>query len=160
MAGSASWGQEPGLDKALAWVRRIEGSLHAVVWSRARRVDPFLARWTDADAVACWSENEFHETVLRSGSSTWCMKPQLGKCLFEAEHEPARTWGSCERCNRAPRGGTSRFPVSETFCTDRDLPGPGARASLARPTSFSTHTPSGPTYTPSGTRAAHRAGTA
>lgn len=104
------------LERTLDEVRRIEGCLQAVVWTRPGRRYQFATLWSDAGAVTRWVENEFHRTVLMPGFRKWCTEGCFGEYLLEQDHERARKCPSCGRWTRALPGWDEGVPAACAKC--------------------------------------------
>ena len=98
------------LDRTLAELRAIDGCLHAGVWNRPGRRQHFSTLWTDATAVKCWVENEFHQSVLMPGFRKWCTEGWFGEYWLESDHKRARSARVAGAGRRVSRAGTSRCP--------------------------------------------------
>lgn len=106
----------PHLDRTLAEVRRIDGCLQAVLWTRAERRYQFSTLWTNADAVTRWVENEFHRTVLMPGFRKWCTEGCFGEYKLETDHKRARRCESCGRWTQSLPGWDESQPSACEKC--------------------------------------------
>ncbi len=117
----------PHLDRTMEEMRSLDGCLQAVLWSRPGRRYQFSTLWTDADAVKCWVDHDFHRSVLVPGFRKWCTEGCFGEYRLVDDHERARKCGRCGRWTRALPGWNESGPSA---CGKCDAP-------LARPADLS-----------------------
>jgi heme-degrading monooxygenase HmoA len=97
-------------DQTLAEIRKVDGCIQAVLWTRPGRRYQFSTLWDDAAAVARWVDNDFHKTVLIPGFRKWCSEGCFGEYTLDKDHPRARKCASCGRWTRGLPGWDERQP--------------------------------------------------
>jgi len=113
----------PHLDRTMDEVRRVDGCLHAVVWTRPGRRYQFATWWDDPDAVKRWVDNDFHRRVLMPGFRSWCSEGCFGDYVLTQDHRRARRCPACGRWTQGLPGWQEREPRSCRAC-QQPLEGP------------------------------------